>query len=85
MLLPHAAGVHRYWHDLPQAERDAHLENPGATAEDVAEDVAQDPNANVEGADYHASTLFRYAHARCLLSLRCCFYVVRYCLHLFIY
>jgi len=34
--------VHRYWWDLPQTERDAHLANSAATAEDVADAILKD-------------------------------------------
>ena len=47
-------------------------------------DEAQDSNANAQDADFDASTLFRYAHARRFHLLRCCFYLVRCCFDLFL-
>lgn len=84
MLPDAAAGLHRYWHHLPQEERDAHQHQHDSSAAGEEADEAQDSNANVQDADFDASTLFRYAHARRFHLLRCCFYLVRCCIDLFL-
>ena len=60
--------------DLPQEERDAHQhqQNSSAAGEeaDEADVLAQGSNANAQDADFDASAMFRYAHARRFHLLR---------------